>query len=170
MKSKNAATVLLKGDSMIIISLWLLSSLIIGLSRDYPVEARRFPQLVAGAVWILCIIQMTTVWLRHKKELAAATQADSSEAAETKKVVKGKWYAKNKWVVVLLMVFAHFLIVRTLGFIISTILLLTMIPLFLGYRKVWIILISAVVTTVITYFVFSGLFYVPLPRFFLLRR
>lgn len=157
MKSKNNSMILFNGDIIITIIIGLFSLMMLLLSVDYPKEARRFPQIVAGFTLILCIFQIAMFLIRSKQK-KESEQKDERDSESSSNI------PAKKWIGVFCITLAYYLVVVPIGFIISSILLLSVIPVYLGYRRYKIIISVAVITTLIAYYIFTGIFYVPLPK------
>ena len=175
LKTKDVASFFIRGENILIILIGLFSVMQLLLFADYPLEARRFPQLIASVAIVLCATLLGTGFWQHIKKIAADMKNGSEQAcsladggsAEKTENAKNKYQiGEHKWIGVLMLCIAHSLIAGHLGYVITSTLLLVAMPLYLGYRRFWIILIIAVLISGGSYIVFRDAFHVPLPRLF----
>lgn len=149
-QEKAFAKKLVNGEFVIIVLLLVMSVAVLVISSGYPFEARRFPQLVAAVNLVLACQQL---YVRYK---AAKTAQDTEKNKEEEKA--------TNWIFVLGVMVAYFLVVRPLGFIITNTIAMLAIPYYLGYRKWTVLVVYALATSLVAYYIFRGIFYVPLPK------
>ena len=117
-------------------------------SRDFKLLGRLFPQIVSTFTLVMCVIQ-------------AAILLKKSSAP--KKSGKPENNLKNHFVIAGIGL-AYFVLLPFVGFILTTMMLMVVIPTYLGCKNKLIIWTMALLSTGILYYVFKTLFYVSLPQ------
>lgn len=140
---------------IILVSLYVLIA-----SIPYKAQSRLFPQIVAAITLILCVVQVSLTLWRASKTKAAKPLPESNREEASKTSVKKGW--NHLLISSLALIFI--VLLKPLGFIICTLTALTGIPYLLGNRKHLVIWVTAVVITLVFYYVFKLVFYISLPK------
>jgi hypothetical protein len=138
-------------DLVIIAIIAVLGLYIIFGSGDFRLLGKLFPRIFAGMTLLACLAQVFISIRKHR--LAAGT--GKAKAAEPG--------SKNYWLITGISA-VYLAVLPFVGFILSTIALMVVIPVVLGYRNKAVIVILGVVLTLSFYYVFKVFFYVPLPQ------
>lgn len=146
-------------ENVINISLALFALLLLLGSRNYSTEAKRFPQVVAGATLILSLYVTLKNCQHIRKAAKDANPAENGQQAEQEKAE-----TNYNWLIIIGAGFAYYLLLKPLGFIITTLALMSSIPVALGYRKYKVVLPLAIILTLSFYWIFTSFFYIPLPK------
>ena len=148
----------IKGDNIINIALFIFAIFMLFQSKNYTLEARRFPQSVAGVMLVLSGYTVVISFLKYKKNKV-------DEVAEvfikTKRTQDLKDYS---WLMVIAFGILYFMLLRPLGFIITTMAIMIATPIILGYKKYIVIIVLALTFTLGFYWIFTSAFFIPLPK------
>lgn len=114
-------------------------------SRDFKLLGRLFPQVISGSTLVACLAQ-TVISLKKKTP---------KKTGESKSV---------NFLVIIAIAIVYLVALPFAGFILSTVALMVMVPLYLGYRNQTVIWLLAILFSGGFYFVFKTFFFVPLPQ------
>ncbi|MDR1588228.1 MAG: tripartite tricarboxylate transporter TctB family protein [Treponema sp.] len=118
--------------------------------------AEQWPQLLLLLLMIFIVVNIVNYFKRNEKQKIAAAFANFFPG-----IVR---FVKSKLFIGMLLVLAMALAYEPLGFLTTSLLLLTVYGILLGARRLPVLLISAVVITLILYISFSVFLGVMLPR------
>jgi len=137
-----------KNDLRLSICLLLFSGFVFVKAFDFPDEAAYFPKLFSVVLGILAILLLISALYRKNSE-SAITRVN---------------YANTIYIVLGLIAYA--LVLKVLGYIISTGLLVLYVIYVLGYRKIKYMILVSVIGVLFAYVVFGIFLNVPLPHLF----
>lgn len=133
------------------------------IARSYPSESRQFPQLIAGFTFLILLISLTRDFF-GKKRAASPESAEASDAGfQAADQDKGNKDRKRRLYLTWAMILVSTVIGFGGGFLITTFLLFIGFALLFGEKRHRLRnSISAVVVTVVIYFLFEWVLRVPL--------
>jgi hypothetical protein len=140
--------------------LMVLSTMVVFLieSFKYTILARRFPLVVCAFLAIVGAIDLLR-YLGVLRDLATG-----EGLAKLKEAFKIKdRSALYRWLQFILVIVGYFVLLPTVGFIISSLLLSLAFPFILKKQFTWVSCLIFVSMTIVIYVVFAVLLYVPLP-------
>lgn len=156
MKSSDSVHSFFDLDLLLMVLLGAFSGAFLLETRTYNPTAALFPRLVSAATFILVL---WTVGLRLWSFLVKAQRKTKSEE-EISTAKEGSMI----WYISLITMVVYYLLIYVLGFIWSTLLYLFVLPLLLGYKKYWIVLVTAVLWTAVFVYVFTNILYARIPK------
>lgn len=148
-KKKNSLDVVFTTVMFAVFGLVLVSSY--SLSRT----AGSVPKIIGACGMILSVVSLL---VKGKAKAARTVVKDESDAAEEPKAAGMSFWTISGLIVL------YFALMVLFGFALSTLAMLALLPVAMGYRHYVTNIIFSVITTAILYFSFVKLFYVRLPN------
>lgn len=127
-----------------------------------------FPSVLSALCFLLCIVWLIDLLLNKKKRKSQEQTTVSSQKQQgiVNKILS-LWHdsqVRNLSIIVVLTVLYILVLIKTIGFVISTVVFLFT-TIFLFYEKKWLTaLIVSFVTTGVVYLLFTYIFHLPLPH------
>lgn len=161
---------------MIVSTVFLaLSAFVVIATRDYPVPdrevgVRTFPLILAGVLAIVAALQLVRVLrvLRWKRPTAGGDQvtgrgveADTEDGSPGAPTINRTVYRLG---VAFAGILAYVLVVRTAGFILTSIAFLAVMSVYFGERRAWMVAVFSIGAVAAVYILFGVVAGVPFPR------
>lgn len=156
--AKVATKFLVNADTFLLLCIGSLSVAIFTISYTFPPEAALFPKAVSAFTFILIVSELVVQYKNKGKT------KDGIESTEDKEELLEEIESDNNWLVVLIFSTLYYVLMKSIGFYPITVVYLLITPWVLGYRNKKVIVLTAIITTIIIWFVFGRLFYVPFPK------
>lgn len=137
-----------KNDLYLSTCLLLFSGFVFIKAFEFPEEAAYFPKLFSSVLGILAILLLISSLYRKN---SASTNEKTN-------------YKNTIFIILGLIVYA--LVLRTIGYVISTGVLVLYVIYILGYRKIRNIILVSVISVIFAYVIFGMFLKVPLPHLF----
>lgn len=152
---------------MIVSAVFLaLSAFVVVATRNYPVPdrevgVRTFPLILAGMLAIVAALQLVRALRLHRR---ASDQSESDDADREADTGMTGSRTVGRLGVAFVAILAYVLVVRVVGFILTSIAFLAAMSTFFGERRVWMIAAFSIGAVASVYVLFGVVAGVPFPR------
>lgn len=143
-------------DIVILLVIMLVAAYMFVASNSFADETKLFPQIVSATVFICCAAKLgLMIWAIGTSKCGGRTEAVTAQEKKT--------LFTKKQLMVLVVSVIYVAILNFVGFLISTIIVLIVLPYMLGYHRWKVLVPFAVIVTVAFYMIFRYGFYIKLP-------